>query len=155
MLKYHYSFSHLKTKGATMKKIALLTIIFCFYLGIAAQNSIIDTTRSGDHTTLSKILKAGKSPDIPNRFNKTALMYACYDGDFESVKILIENGADINRQDNEGWTALFYAVSKNREDIAQYLIAKGANKQIKDISGKRPYDYAVADGNTQIADMVR
>lgn len=42
------------------------------------------------------------------------------------VRFLVENNADINSQDNEGWTPLHAAVSVGNLDVSKYLINKGA-----------------------------
>lgn len=43
------------------------------------------------------------------------------------VKLLIENGADVNAQDHLGWTALHKSVVNNHEKIVMILLKNGAN----------------------------
>ena len=47
-------------------------------------------------------------------YGRTALMYAVCREDYNTVKLLLDNGADVNMKDNDGKTALMYAVG--RED---------------------------------------
>ena len=60
---------------------------------------------------------------------QTPLQAACEKGDFEMVKILVENGADVNyRPLNAHHPALNYAVDSDSEetlDIVRYLINNG------------------------------
>lgn len=96
--------------------------------------------------------------DAGNAFGKTALMYAAQYGFAESVKILLEAGADTDAQTDEGisedtgcWenicivngerTALMYAVQEGNLDIAKYLVEKGADINLKDSKGMSVYDY--------------
>jgi len=37
------------------------------------------------------------------------LLNACWNGDLEKVKQLLEEGADVNAKDKYGWTALMFA----------------------------------------------
>ena len=48
--------------------------------------------------------------------------------DIEIVKLLIENGADVNAKNEDGETALHLANRKGYLDIVKYLIAKGAKE---------------------------
>lgn len=72
-------------------------------------------------------------------FNPTPLIQACRNTDVTMVKMLVEAGADVNKQDNfTHTTPLTTALRKNDEaslDIAMYLIENGA-----DISGKLDSD---------------
>lgn len=44
----------------------------------------------------------------------------------ESVKILIESGADVNIQDDTGYTPLHWATKEGYENIVKILIENGA-----------------------------
>ena len=44
---------------------------------------------------------------------------ACIDENFDMVKFLVESGADVNQQDNEGWTPLHAAASCGYLNIAE------------------------------------
>lgn len=46
-------------------------------------------------------------------------LQACIDENFDMVKFLVENRADLNRQDNEGWTPLHAAASCGYLNIAE------------------------------------
>ena len=45
-------------------------------------------------------------------YGRTALMYAVCREDYNTVKLLLDNGADVNMKNNDGDTALRYAVDK-------------------------------------------
>jgi len=49
------------------------------------------------------------------------------------VKLLLENGADVNHRNKEGRTALMYAGTP---EIASFLVKSGARMDIKDKKGK-------------------
>ena len=94
-----------------------------------------------------------------NYIGKTALMYAAQYGFLDSVKILLEAGADIDAQTNTGnkdngyycnediciqygeRTALMYAVQEGHLDIAKYLVENGADLKLTDSQGNDVYDY--------------
>lgn len=103
---------------------------------------------------------SGLNTDINavNEFGKTALMYAAQYGFMESVKILLDEGADVNAQTNDAsltenycWddiciangkrTALMYAVQEGNLDIARYLVEHGADINLTDSKGMSVYDY--------------
>ncbi|XP_075693800.1 protein phosphatase 1 regulatory subunit 12C-like isoform X3 [Rhinoderma darwinii] len=58
----------------------------------------------------------------------------------DMVQFLVENGACVNQQDNEGWTPLHAAASCGFVSIAQYLISKGANVAMVNSEGELPLD---------------
>ena len=47
-------------------------------------------------------------------------MQACIDENEEMVTLLLEEGANIEARDNEGWTPLHAAVSAGNVDIAKW-----------------------------------
>lgn len=46
---------------------------------------------------------------------------ACIDDDLKIVEFLIENGADINGRDNDGWTPLHATASCGSLTMAKYI----------------------------------
>uniref|UniRef100_A0A452IWH1 Protein phosphatase 1 regulatory subunit n=1 Tax=Gopherus agassizii TaxID=38772 RepID=A0A452IWH1_9SAUR len=87
-----------------------------------------------------------------NRRKKTSVLvylcstnkgeYACIDDNVDMVKFLVENGANINQPDNEGWIPLHAASSCGYLDIAEYLISQGAHVGAVNSEGDTPLDIA-------------
>jgi ankyrin repeat protein len=59
--------------------------------------------------------------------------HAC--GEEQVSRLLIETGANIEAQDNEGSTALIEATWKGREEAMQLLLEKRANIEAQDYDG--------------------
>jgi len=61
--------------------------------------------------------------------DKTPLFNICESGNENLVKYLIEQGADINKEDVNGKTPLFYVCSSGNENLVKYLMELKINKQ--------------------------
>lgn len=100
---------------------------------------------------IALLLKRGAKVDLPNPFGKTALFYAIQFGSLESVRIIVEAGANINHSLNslkdfkklseeltKSWstayllenvalfTPLIYALRYGKSDVINFLKSKGA-----------------------------
>ena len=73
---------------------------------------------------------------------RTALHYACMWANFEVLRILLENGADIDHRDKEGNVPLHYAILYGKTNTAVYLASVNAQKNAENIYGLTPLDYA-------------
>jgi|SRR5690606_3854731 len=62
-------------------------------------------------------------------------------GDIETVKKLIELGADVNEKSN-GLTPAMYAAKYNKVEILKLLVAKGADLKIRSEKGFKAMKYA-------------
>jgi ankyrin repeat protein len=60
----------------------------------------------------------------------TALVFAAREGDLESVKALVEAGADVNLPTLANWTPLLTAINNRNYRIAAYLLEHGADPNI-------------------------
>ena len=76
--------------------------------------------------TLLMRLQAGENIDKTNEKGQTLLHYAADIGDLNLMKFAIENGADINKTDEEGCPAAYYAVRKSWT-LLEYLADNGAD----------------------------
>ena len=90
--------------------------------------------------------------DKKNEHNLTPLHYACFDNNYECVRLLIDLGSNVNAVDINGKSILAYALNSNNLKIIELLIINGADPNIKDNEGKIPYDYSldVCDKNIQL-----
>ena len=76
--------------------------------------------------SIELLLKYGADPDIQdeNR-HRTPLFVAARYGKLELVKILAENGADVNKPTKTGRTPLDQAIKNGHTDVADYLRSVG------------------------------
>jgi uncharacterized protein len=68
------------------------------------------------------------------------LISACVFGKPDMAKILIDAGADINFQNNDGATPLHTAAFFCRPEIVKMLLEKNADKTLKNKYAQTPYD---------------
>ena len=66
----------------------------------------------------------------------------------ESVQLLIDAGANIADQDNDGYTALSVALMWNASQVLELLVNAKANVEPQDNSGRTVLMLAAASGNT-------
>jgi ankyrin repeat protein len=72
----------------------------------------------------------------------------------DSVRILLEAGADPNARQAGGFTALFSAVAANRRDLAELLIARGADLTLRSDFGQSAAELARDRGYVELADWL-
>ncbi|MDB5192441.1 MAG: hypothetical protein JWQ96_2004 [Segetibacter sp.] len=90
------------------------------------------------------LLKLGAEPD-KNKSPKgrTALHVACaYYSCLNTIKLLVEAGADVNAKTVDGVTPLMLAGLNAKLEVVAYLLSKGATKDLKDVKGERALNYA-------------
>ena len=56
-------------------------------------------------------------------------------GDIEAVRVLMDNGADINASGEDGDTPLHRAIAAGRMRLAQFLVSRGADMTIRNRYG--------------------
>ena len=64
---------------------------------------------------------------IRTDYDYTALMAAARNGHENIVKTLVENGAEVDRKDNEGMSAIILAAQYGHYEIVKFLIPRVAN----------------------------
>lgn len=106
---------------------------------------IIAGTLAGDLETVQSLLSSGTDPNLTYHSN-TALTYAARDGFTDIVRLLIDQGAEIDWIDSEGVTPLILAAFKGHTEITQLLLDQGADSSIKDQWNRTALDYALRRG---------
>ena len=95
-----------------------------------------------NHPDILDYLFTNKYVDMNDELIKTN-NYAFFISRKESLRILINNGLNINHQRLDGNTALHLLNSRHREDLIIILINNGADVNIQNDDGKTPIFYAV------------
>jgi ankyrin repeat protein len=67
---------------------------------------------------------------------------ACYSGNENLVKYLVELEVDITIEDTRGETALFIACKNNNKNIVEYLVEHGADINKENQSAETPLFFA-------------
>ena len=67
------------------------------------------------------------------------------EGNYYQLKQLLENGANANAKNENGYTALMNAAGMGNLEICQLLIKYGADINTKNNTGYTAYDYAIKD----------
>lgn len=73
----------------------------------------------------------------------------------DTVRILLEHGADPNATQAGGFTPLFSAAASNRRDLAELLLAHGARAHHRCDAGTSAADFARERGHTDLADWLQ
>jgi len=95
---------------------------------------------TGNKEALLQHIKAGTNINEKDPFGGSSpLISAAVFGKPEEAKILIEAGADLNFQNNDGSTALHTAAFFCRPEIVKMLLDRGADKNVKNKFGATPY----------------
>jgi ankyrin repeat protein len=137
-----------------MKKLVLLTLFLSFLNSKGQDKSVFDIARSG---TLTEIQNLNKSnPDLINSLNESntsPLILACYRGNVEVAKFLIENVKDLNYNSDMG-TAMMAATYKNQFELVKLLLDKKANPNAADANGTTALSLAVQFKNSALVKLL-
>lgn len=100
---------------------------------------------SGNLEALKQHIAAGTNINEKDPFGGSSpLISASVFGKPDAAKILIDAGADINFQNNDGSTALHTAAFFCRPEIVKMLLDKKADKTIKNKFGATAYESVIA-----------
>lgn len=96
-----------------------------------AVNAIFAAAWERNAGEVARLLDA--QPDLveainTNTYTGDSLLFdATSRGDMDTVTVLLERGANVNREDRYGGTALFKAVVRGHEEVATLLLGAGAD----------------------------
>jgi ankyrin repeat protein len=82
----------------------------------------------------------------------TALVFASRQGDLDTVKILLDAGANVNQVTQYGWTPLLTATQNKYYKVASYLLDRGADPNIANKGGWTPLYIATDNRNIEGGD---
>jgi len=82
----------------------------------------------------------------------SALHFAVREGDMDTIRVLVEAGADVNQLSEFGWSPLLIATQNRYYQIGKYLLEKGANPNLANDGGWNPLYIATDNRNIEGGD---
>lgn len=132
-----------------------LNLVFILTVQIASgQLDIFDVARKGTLEQLSNLININQ--DTVNSINQrgdSPLVLACYYGNNEVAKKLIDIVKDINIESKEGTPLTATIFTKNFE-LSSYLIKHGANIEQTNKSGQTPLLLALINNDIKAAKLL-
>ena len=133
--------------------IACVTLFACCFASSREMPLLIVAAREGDGPAIREIVKRGCDPNAAyGRLNWTPLMHAISRNQIESVKALLDSGADVNKTGDYETeprtkqlrvTPLMMASGYGYTPIVELLLHSGADPALADGDGNRALDYAL------------
>jgi len=84
-----------------------------------------------------------------------SLLDAAYDGYYDIVKLLLNNGADVDARSINGYTALIYASAEGYYNIVKLLLDFNANINIANYDKQNALYSALLYHNNDIAKLLK
>lgn len=90
------------------------------------QNMALDFARAGDTRELEKMINHGMNVNLSTLKDDSLIMLASYNGNIDTVKMLIKHKANMDKINQRGQTPLEGVCFKGNLDIVKLLVDSGA-----------------------------
>jgi hypothetical protein len=119
--------------------IHLQPIMMNVKLGERGETQLHHCARNGLTTSVKRLLSIRNiNVNVKDDWRgMTPLHYAAYNGHVEIVRLLLQNGADVNVRNKYGTTPLYWAASYGHVDILHLLVQNGADLESQANNGWR------------------
>jgi ankyrin repeat protein len=97
----------------------------------------------GDLSTLRTLRSFGVGTDVNGFLVGGPLHCAVAGGQLQSIAVLVDMGADLNRLDGYGDTPLHIAIRHEQYQALEWLLEQGCDLTVLNRDGKTPLQYAV------------
>jgi ankyrin repeat protein len=122
---------------------------------------LADAVLASDLAAVKKLVEQGADihgldtrPNVAGANGRRPLNWAALENDAKMIELLLELGADINRQNLSGFTPLHHAAEVQAVEAIKLLLARGADTAIKNKNGQTPAEYAVATRRHRAAEAL-
>ncbi len=119
------------------------------------QDEMVAAIRGGDFARVREIVRKGVKVNTSHGADsQTLLQIAIINRQLEIAELLLDNGAEINAGDFNGWTALHHAARNNDREAVQFLLDNSASHSIRTRHGQLPHDLARIGENDELMEIL-
>lgn len=105
-----------------------------------------------------------RSPDLRGAFNDASrrppaerpsvytvndLIEAVREGNTRRIRLVVQNGVDVNSKDSAGESALIVAAREGKTEVVRTLLDNHADPEIRDKTGRKPVIHAIQQGHLE------
>ncbi|MDB6110820.1 MAG: ankyrin [Pedosphaera sp.] len=119
------------------------------------QSLALDHARTGETAPLAAMLDAGLPANLSDAKGNSMLLLATYHGHFDSARMLLKHGADVDRRNDRGQTPLGGVAFKGYEDMVALLLEHGADIDADNGGGMTPIMFASVFGRTKVVEQLK
>ena len=113
----------------------------------------------GNADVVRILLKEGATVHLnaraKTRFLNTPLQTALLSAQYDTTKVLLENGADVLVRQSKGFTPLHAAAEAGRRDLIDLLLQHGAEINSRTDDGRNAYTEALRFGEKETAEYLK
>jgi ankyrin repeat protein len=120
----------------------------------AERPALVDAAKTSDTTALRALVSKKVDVNAAEPDGTTALHWAAYHDDLESVDLLLRAGAKVNAATDLGVTPLYNASQNGGAAIVTKLLAAGANPNLALLAGETPLMVASRAGKTAVVEAL-
>jgi Ankyrin repeats (3 copies) len=137
-----------------MKQLLLPIIAASILVGCGKKEPAIDiwtAAATGNITVIKQHISIGTDLDAKEPMNGSSpLIVAALYGHTQAMKLLVENGASLDIQNNQGSTALHTATFICHPEAVALLLEQGANPEIKNNFGRTALEAVSGEWTSEI-----
>lgn len=146
-----------KYLGISLASLLLITAIglYIFYSMYKNWEGFVNASERNDISQMQEILNQGF--DINQTLMQVSPLFVAVSYshiNYETIKFMLDNGADVNAKSTRGFLPIHYAIFEKRLDIVKLFLEYGTDVSYK-IKEKTLLDIAVISNNQEIIDIIK
>jgi ankyrin repeat protein len=118
---------------------------------------------TGKPKEMARLVKRRAEISLCNQKGLQSIHFAAQKGDFDCLKILVEEGADVNAQiinpikkdESTLETPAHLAAQSGNYKCLNYLFSQGANMNLRDAAGRTPVEVALSSKNKPLEKLIK
>lgn len=124
------------------------------YNEMELQSKFVKYCIAGDIVNVTELISKLRDLNAEDFNRNTAIHMAAKSNRLNIIKLLVENGADVNVSTSAGVTAIITAANRNYLNIVEYLVENGADTNLSTREGRTALIFAISGHNLEVVEYL-